>query len=191
MEIQFTYVINQNTVAILPEFKYGGAKALIIENYKQFYVSKSPTQIIEASLLQYGSSLSGAKSSSQHFLGQIRRHPIMICSKLDIFFYITSSMKNPDAVWISGAHTKQIRKMSNKRTQIQFVNGDFIEIDGKYKSVQSYYHRCLELKKIQMETIFENQKEKVKEEINHRDKRPCLFFVKDPSSISYTISEVK
>jgi competence protein ComK len=191
MEIQFNYVINQNTAAILPEFKYGGAKALIIENDNQFYVNKSPTQIIEASLLQYGSSLSGAKSSSQHFLGQIRRHPIMICSKLDIFFYTTSSMKNHDAVWISGAHTKQIRKMNNKRTQIHFVNGDYVEIDGKYKSLQSYYHRCLELKKIQNETIFENQNREVKKGNYHLDKRPSLIFVKDPSSISYTISEVK
>ncbi|MDF2535533.1 MAG: competence protein ComK [Bacillales bacterium] len=191
MEIQSNYVINQNTAAILPEFKFDGAKALVIENYNQFYVSKSPTQIIASSLLQYGSSLSGAKSSSQHFLGQIRRHPIMICSKLEIFFYTTSSMKNHDAVWISGAHTKQIRKINNKRTQIHFVNGDFVEIDGKYKSVQSYYYRCLELKKIQMETIFENQKEKLKEENHHLVKRPSLFFVKDPSSISYTISEVK
>lgn len=190
MGIKSNYIINQNTAAILPEFKLEGAKALVIENNNQFYVRRSPSQIVEVSLLQYGSNLSGARSSSQHFLGQIRRPPIMICSKLDIFFYTSSAMKNHEAVWISAAHTKQIKNMYNKRTRICFVNGDHVEIDGKFKSIQSYYHRCLELKKIQMEAIIENQKENSKEGLYQLDKRTSLFFVKDPASLSYKISEV-
>lgn len=190
MSIKSNYVINQSTAAILPEFRKEGAKALVIENNDQFYVSKSPSQIVENSLLQYGSNLSGARSSSQHFLGQIRRPPIMICSKLDIFFFTSTAMKNHEAIWISVAHTKQIKNMHNKRTRIYFLNGDHIETDGKYKSIQSYYHRCLELKKIQMGVITENQKESSKEVIYQLDKRASLFFVKDPNSLSYNISEV-
>ncbi|MDF2556614.1 MAG: hypothetical protein K0R71_442 [Bacillales bacterium] len=190
MNIKSNYVINVCTAAILPEFKKEGAKALVIETNDQFYVSKSPSQIVENSLLQYGSNLSGARRSSQHFLGQIRRPPIMICSKLDIFFYTSTAMKNHEAVWISAAHTKQIKNMHNKRSRICFLNGDHIEIDGKFKSIQSYYHRCLELKKIQIEAIIGNQKESSKEGQYHLDQRTSLFFVKDPASLSYNISEV-
>jgi len=158
------YIINPETIAILPEFQIEGAQSQIIEVDRIFFAAPTPTEIIEESLLHYGSDLKGARKSTAYHLGSVHRPPLMISSELSIYFYTSEAISKTDNVWFSVFHTKRMDKCRGGKTMVHFNNDLSLEVPVSYHSLNNNYLRGLHLKKIKDEVI---QKRNCNHSVDH------------------------
>src|SRR4051794_30948006 len=100
MEIRKNYLINEKTGLLIGDYYTNGALyTKVIEGMEIFLVAMSPVQLIDKSLLQYGSSFIGALSSSKEVLGEMYMYPIKISSSLDIWLFPSKSYKKSNCIW--------------------------------------------------------------------------------------------
>ena len=91
------YIINLDTLVVLPHAN--GSK--IIEKYKEVYINKSPTQIINDSCKYYGSSLKGRCESTYYLIGIKYKCPIIISEVQKIILFPTASYNNKECIWFN------------------------------------------------------------------------------------------
>ncbi len=188
MDISNRYLVNAETVAILPEFKVKGAKAQIIERNRAFFVNQTPLNIIESSLLMYGANLKGARQSSLYHMGAVHRPPLMISGEKDIFFYTSEAMSNPENIWLSVSFTKRLIRKTALKTEVICTNGLTIEINVSHGSLSNNYLRGLHLKKLKDEMMKEStNSNQVSKYPVPESKEPQL--VRDSNALSYIFKQ--
>lgn len=126
------YEINRNTMALL-SVAHMEYSTLILEENQQFYVRKTPIQIIEEACLEGGSSYDGRRRSVSYKTGSQQKVPIPINPKDQIFAFPTHSPKSFQCNWIFFHHVKYIStfKSSDQRSVqsvITFKNGQRISL---------------------------------------------------------------
>ncbi len=127
------YEINNSTMAIISINK-GCSK--VIEEEEEFLVKKDSTQIINDSCKFFGSSYSGRFEGTKNLIGVNYKAPIIIEESKEIIFFPTSSPRFENCNWICLKKIGNIQKTDTK-TIIHFKNGNTIELDISYNSLEN------------------------------------------------------
>lgn len=145
------YVINENTLAIIPE---GTNQSRIIENYLNVVVNMLPTEIINLSCLYFGSSLKGRCESSAYYLGTRYKNPIIVNEFPKIIFFPTTSFKNIDCMWLNycGIQKFYIAKDNNKSTTIELINHKLLTIKTTNRIICNQF-----LKSSRLDSIYKSK----------------------------------
>ncbi len=153
MTIKKVYMINEKTVLLTGEYdSYGKLTTRVIEGEDTFLVDQTPTQVIDASLLQIGSSMQGALLSSKKLLGEQYMYPITVNPHLGIYLLPTHSLKKRNCVWFSLMHVKDVRAQSVKQTEVLTNYGHTIVINMKKSAFQAKHQTANQLR----ETVARN-----------------------------------
>jgi competence protein ComK len=127
------YEINNSTLAILSINK---KCSKVIEEDEEFFVEKDSTQIINDSCKFFGSSYLGRFEGTKDLIGVNYKAPIIIEETKEIIFFPTSSPRFNNCNWICLNKIANISKLKSKSI-INFKNGNFIEIDVSYNSLEN------------------------------------------------------
>lgn len=130
MNVKYEYLINEKTVLFYGVFYENGELfTFVIDGDDVFLVAMSPVQLIEKSLLSYGSNFTGALKSSIQLLGENRKkYPIKIDASLDIWLFPTKSYKKETCIWFALNHVKGSQPLGVKFTKVFLSYGHTIEI---------------------------------------------------------------
>lgn len=148
------YEINYDTQVILP-IDQNNSK--IIENDNEYFIKNNSMKILEHSCEYFGSSYDGRKEGTKKLLGITHKSPIIIEESRKIIFFPTCSPEKSDCIWINLEKISKYYKIDNKKTAIEFKNGDVLEFDVSYGSLTNQILRATRLKFVLEERI--NKKE--------------------------------
>ncbi|MFJ5717523.1 competence protein ComK [Neobacillus sp. NPDC093127] len=133
MNLKYDYLINEKTVLFYGVRNENGELLThVIDKDDEFLVPMSPVQLIDKSLISYGSSFKGALYSSTQLLGENRRmYPIKIDASLDIWLFPTKSYKKETCIWFSLNHVKGSQQLGLRFTKVFLSYGHTTEIAMK------------------------------------------------------------
>ncbi|MBS4195711.1 competence protein ComK [Lederbergia citri] len=142
------YIINRFTMALMGVFvKNGYFYTRVLEAKKVFIVKLSPIEIIENSLIHYGSGLNAAKKATKAALGNIDMPPIKICGSLGIYWFPSMSPKNKNCVWFSLNHIKDSIPVPNNKTKVLMEYDHTITINISKDLFKTREYRAQDLQK--------------------------------------------
>ncbi|ULT59590.1 competence protein ComK [Neobacillus drentensis] len=174
MEIRKNYLINEKTGLLMGEYYTNGTLyTRVIEDMENFLVAMSPVHLIDKSLLQYGSSLIGALSSSKEVLGEMYMYPIKVSSSLDIWLFPSKSYKKSNCIWFVLNHIEDTLPQSVQQTEVFLRFGHQITIKMKESAFRTKRRNA------------EKLRERISNNINNSS------FVKKKEINGYLIKEEK
>ena len=144
------YEITFDTQIILP---IDSGSSRIIEKNETYVLNVTPMQILEHSCEYFGSSLDGRKEGTKKLLGITHKSPIIVEESRKIIFFPTTSPNRDDCIWINLEKINRYYKSSQKKSIIEFKNGDIIEFDVSIGSLTNQILRASRLKYILEERI--------------------------------------
>ncbi|WP_137789322.1 competence protein ComK [Bacillus sp. E(2018)] len=137
------YLITSKTIAIQPFInQWGRVCAEIYEEGAVILVEKKPFRIIKDSCPYYGGTYDGKKDAAQINLGRMCFPPIMIDTKLDIFFFPTKSPRKDSCIWLSQPHIDDIESIDWKNVRVLFLNGMDLPIESTSRALKAKLHRA-------------------------------------------------
>ena len=139
------YEITFDTQVILP---MDSKSSKIIENNESYVVNVTPMQILEHSCEYFGSSFDGRREGTKKLLGITHKSPIIVEESRKIIFFPTTSPDRNDCIWINLEKISRYYKSSQKKSIIEFKNGDIIEFDVSIGSLTNQILRASRLKYI-------------------------------------------
>ena len=110
-------------------------------------------QILEHSCEYFGSSFDGRREGTKKLLGITHKSPIIVEESRKIIFFPTTSPDRNDCIWINLEKISRYYKSSQKKSIIEFKNGDIIEFDVSIGSLTNQILRASRLKYILEERI--------------------------------------
>ncbi len=152
------YVVNGETMAILPFWQARNLYGKIIEIHKELFVKMKPAKIIDLSCRYYGSSLKGRKIGTKELVGVTHKPPIVIDPVNTIYFFPTASPTKPYCTWFSHAHISSFKKVEHDRTCIQFINEQTLTLDISHTSFGNQFYRTAQLRTVVSSRIEEEQR---------------------------------
>ena len=137
------YEITYDTQAILP---IDSNNTKIIENDNEYYINNNSMKILEHSCEYFGSSYEGRKEGTKKLLGITHKSPIIVEESRKIIFFPTSSPEKSDCIWINLEKINNYYKIDDKKTALEFKNGDVLELSISYGSLTNQILRATRLK---------------------------------------------
>ena len=98
-------------------------------------VKGSSLKVLEHSCEYFGSSYEGRKEGTKKLLGITHKSPIIVEESRKIIFFPTTSPEKEECIWINLEKISKYYKIDNKKSCIEFKNGDKIEFDISYGSL--------------------------------------------------------
>lgn len=144
------YEITYDTQVILP---INSKKTKIIELDEEYIVDSSTLKVLEHSCEYFGSSFEGRKEGTKKLLGITHKAPIIVEESRKIIFFPTQSPENKDCIWINLEKIDKYYKINQKKSAVQFKNGDILEFDVSIGSLTNQILRATRLKYILEERI--------------------------------------
>jgi competence protein ComK len=143
------YEINEDTMAIVPFINEKGAVwSEIFEREALILVEKKPFRIIKDNCLYYGGSYDGKKEAARINMGKMCFAPIMIDSKLDLYFFPIQSPRNDTCIWLAQPHIRRIDTIGHKRANVIFSNGMDLPIENTRASLVGKLHRAAQYRSV-------------------------------------------
>lgn len=152
------YIINGETMAILPISQSSNLCGKVIEMEREYMVNMKTTQIIDQSCRYYGSTLHGRKIGTKELIGITHKPPIAIDPSNAIYFFPTSSPNKPHCAWLSHAHISSFKKATHDQTTVTFINGQTLTIDISINSFSNQFYRTAQLRTVVSSRIEEEQR---------------------------------
>lgn len=153
MEIRAKHLINEKTVLVTGEYNDRGELwSRVIEEEETFLVTKTPTTVIEETLLHLGSNFLGARSSSKYLLSPMRMHPISVNPQLGILLFPTKNMLCHCCIWFSLIHVKSTYPIGVNQTEVLTSFGHTILIDMSERAFNNRRQKAIQLQ----DTIIHN-----------------------------------
>ncbi|WP_251551238.1 competence protein ComK [Neobacillus muris] len=148
MELKYEYLINGNTVLFYGKLNENGEMYTVaVEGEEMFMVAMSPIQLIDRSLIRYGSSFKGALKSSSMLLGENKKmYPIKMDASLDIWLFPSQSYKKDNCVWFALNHVKNTQALGQKFTLVYLSYGHQFEIAQRESSFRNKRQTAKDLK---------------------------------------------
>ena len=138
------YEINNDTLAIIPIDNY---KSKIIEKNKEFIVDETPIKIIENSCQYFGSSYQGRFMGTKKLIVVTHKAPIIIEESREIIFFPTNSPRLYECAWISLKNLNNYKR-NNDTSEILFNNGNLLNLDISYGSLDNQVLRAARLESV-------------------------------------------
>ncbi|OOE12469.1 competence protein ComK [Fictibacillus arsenicus] len=165
------YEINGDTMAIVPFINEKGAVCSeVYEREAVILVEKKPFRIIKDNCLYYGGSYDGKKEAARINMGKMCFAPIMIDSKLDLYFFPIQSPRNDTCIWLAQPHIRRIDRTGHKRASVIFSNGMDLPIANTRASLVGKLHRAAQYRSVLVNRTSERERERERE----RDRDPVL-----------------
>lgn len=139
------YEINYDTQAIIP---ISETSCKILENNEKYIINSSVLSLMEHSCEYFGSSFTGRKEGTKKLLGITHKSPIIVEESRKIIFFPTTSPDNIECVWINLEKIDKYYRVSSKKSEILFKNGNRITINISYGSLSNQILRSTRLKYI-------------------------------------------
>ena len=141
------FIMNYETIMFYPEYdEYGNLHTRIFENHTIHQVAVSPTDLIDANLKYYGSSLKGAREGASMILGGIKKPPIVVNAIRGIYWFPSKSPSNRDCVWLALHQIKDYKKIDGGKTLVTFYNDSTFKLDVSYYSFDKKVKEAYKLK---------------------------------------------
>ncbi|MDD3340695.1 MAG: competence protein ComK [Bacilli bacterium] len=138
------YEINPSTIALIA---VGTSETKVLEEDRVFMINKNTTDIINHSCKYFGSSLVGRKEGTKALTGVSYKAPIIIEETQSIIFFPTSSPRFDNCSWISLNHINDYFR-ANQMSLVTFKNGQSLEIDISFGSLENQVLRATRLESI-------------------------------------------
>ena len=148
------YEITFDTQLLLPIDKNN---TKIIETDNEYLINDSSLKVLEHSCEYFGSSYEGRKEVTKKLLGITHKSPIIVEESRKIIFFPTTSPEKEECIWINLEKISKYYKIDNKKSCIEFKNGDKIEFDISYGSLSNQIMRATRLKYILEERILKKE----------------------------------
>ena len=132
-----SYEINNSTLALIALDN----KTKVIEEEREFFIDKTPSNILEESCEYFGSSYLGRKIGTKNLIGITHKSPIIIEESREIIFFPTSSPRLNNCSWISLNNIKNFIK-NNDKTKIIFDNQKEIIVDVSFGIMENQILRA-------------------------------------------------
>lgn len=132
-----SYEINNSTLALIALDN----KTKVIEEEREFFIDKTPSNILEESCEYFGSSYLGRKIGTKNLIGITHKSPIIIEESREIIFFPTSSTRLNNCSWISLNNIKNFIK-NNEKTKIIFDNQKEIIVDVSFGIMENQILRA-------------------------------------------------
>ena len=145
-----SYEITYDTQLLLPIDR---DSTKVIETDSEYIINTNTLNILEHSCEYFGSSYEGRKEGTKKLLGITHKSPIIVEESRKIIFFPTSSPEKLDCIWINLEKIDKYYKLDKKKSAIKFKNGDIIELNISYGSLQNQILRSTRLKFILDERI--------------------------------------
>lgn len=145
-EIFKDYTINPQTFALLPA-KQIDYETTVIEQDKQFFVSKTPYQLIKEACLDYYSTYEGRRTAVMHHTNFKKKVPIPISLSRNIYAFPTHSTTDIECIWIFPNHIQSIKQVSSVKTPhfqsvITFKNGQQLPLNVSHHILDKQMQRA-------------------------------------------------
>lgn len=137
------YEINSDTLVVMPINKNS---TKVIEQEDEYYIKNNTLSILEHSCEYFGSSYEGRKEGTRKLLGISHKSPIIVEESRQIIFFPTESPDNVNCSWINLGLIDRYYKSGNKKSSIQFKNGEIIDLDISIGSLTNQIMRATRLK---------------------------------------------
>lgn len=135
------YEINKGTLALIPISKN---LSRVVELDSEFMINKSTTDIIDDSCKYFGSSYQGRFEGTKKLIGVNYKSPIIVEESREIIFFPTSSPRFENCYWISLNNIEEY-KNNQKNSIIHFANGQSLELDISFGSLENQVLRAIKL----------------------------------------------
>lgn len=146
MEKKGSYIINKETMSLIPKYdEFGNKYTLVYERNNTYFVDEPSQKIIEKSCTFYGSSYEGRVTAAKIILKKDKMLPVPISNSLGIYFFPVSSPKNPNCVWFSHKHIKGLEKCEKNQTRIILENQKPLIVDVAKRRMEIKLHRTAQL----------------------------------------------
>ncbi|MEF9985326.1 MAG: competence protein ComK [Bacilli bacterium] len=142
--MQESYEINRSTCAVIP---IDENTSKIIEKNDSFIINQSVSKIIENSCRFFGSSYLGRHEGTKNLIGFNYKAPIIIEETNELIFFPTSSPRFNKCSWICLKSVKDYQR-KNRISVVCFDNGQDLEIDISYESLENQILRATRLESI-------------------------------------------
>lgn len=148
MDLKQEHIINTKTVLFRGfYYEHGELFTKMIEGDEQFLIAMTPLELIDHSLLKYGSDFHGALRSAKELLGKSKKmYPIQINGTLDIWLFPTKSYKQQNCIWFGLNHIKDCKPLSVNRTKVSLSYGHTIEIEMREQAFKNKRNNAKELR---------------------------------------------
>ena len=144
------YEINYDTQLLCP---INENSTRIIEKDTEYVIDVNAQKVLEHSCEYFGSSYEGRKEGTKKLLGITHKSPIIVEESRKIIFFPTSSPENKDCMWINLEKIDKYYKTGIKNSEIQFKNGNILNLNVSYGSLTNQILRATRLKYILEERI--------------------------------------
>ncbi len=138
------YEINSGTCALIP---LDITTTQVIEQDETFIINQNSQEIINESCKFFGSSYEGRKEGTKALTGVNYKTPIIIEESRNIIFFPTSSPRLNLSTWINVNYVEKYIK-NNKTSKVLLKNGQLIELNLSYGSLENQILRATRLDSI-------------------------------------------
>jgi competence protein ComK len=116
---------------------------IVRETNRMFVVGKSPLEILEFSIKKVGYTLEGTMKTSREHNGKTMC-PIMVNLLLELVIFPTQSAKHVETMWLNPnqIHRTDYAKYIDRKTNIEFKNGNIITVDSRLSSLNDKLKRA-------------------------------------------------
>lgn len=118
----------------------------IMEEDVDYIVHTTPYKIINISCKYFGSSLKGRQEGTRDICGFSTKIPISVDPSSGMYFFPTTSPRNPKCSWIAHSHIHKISKVTDRKTKILFKNGKSLIIDISFRSMLNQVQRTAQFR---------------------------------------------
>lgn len=142
-----SHEITPHTLAIIPQHNEEGKMiSYVIEEQEEFYVSRSPSKIVDEACKFFGSSLRGRQEGTRAISDLTHKAPISIDPASGMYFFPTSSPISPNCSWIAHTHIQKILPAPQAQTKVVFKNGKSIVLDISIGSMENQVNRTAQFR---------------------------------------------
>lgn len=135
------YVINENTIALLPL----GKKTKIIEEDKEIISEKSINKIIDYNCNLNGSTFEGRRKASSYLIGATYKPPIILDEIKELILIPTHSSKNTNCVWFLSQNILKYHLNKDNKVTVIVKNGQTIDLNIGYTNFDKQVLRATRL----------------------------------------------
>ncbi|AST90518.1 competence protein ComK [Sutcliffiella cohnii] len=140
------YLINQNTIAIVPEKVNKVWISRVIETDGEYLVEQHPKYIINQNCWYSGTSLQGSQESTKVITGITHKQPIVINLAEELFFFPTMSPRKMECMWICPDHIIDSKANEYGDTIAYLSNNKTLQIPMSLKSFKTQILRTSHLR---------------------------------------------
>lgn len=130
------------TMAVLAhQDKNGNTISHILEEKEEYYINRTPSDLIEEACMFFGASLKGRQDGTSEICGFTHKLPVSIDPGSGMYFLPTESPSNLNCSWLGHTHIYKLDRLEDLRTELTFSNGKTIILDVSYGSMLNQVNR--------------------------------------------------